>query len=139
MNTRYEAYNEITFEAYCKKSIDNAILKGRMEKAKRAAQEISLSALTDADLYKLYVEQEAADILEGEQISFIVNGIGISVHNLELGRALSYLPPKLRNVILLSLFLNMPDPEIARQLHTSRSSVQRRRVAALQRLKERYL
>lgn len=139
MNTRYERYNEITFEAYCKASIDNAILKGRMEKAKRASKEVSLSTLTDTELYKLYAESREPNYhLTQEYVSFSINGITIPVHDPEMGQALSYLPPKLRNVLLLSYFLNMSDPQIAAQLRISKSAAQRRRTTALQRLKEQY-
>ena len=37
MTTRYEAFNEVTFEAYIKSAIDKAILKERMKKAARAS------------------------------------------------------------------------------------------------------
>ncbi len=33
---RYERFNEITFEAYCKKAIDRAILKVRQRQAARS-------------------------------------------------------------------------------------------------------
>lgn len=32
MNERFERYNEITFEAYCKAAIDNAILAASAKK-----------------------------------------------------------------------------------------------------------
>ena len=34
---RYEDYNEMLYEAYCKAAIDNAILKERMKKAAHGA------------------------------------------------------------------------------------------------------
>lgn len=135
MNTRYEAYNEHTFESYCKTSIDRAILKGRMELASRAARELPLSSLTDADLYRLYVRNQEAVLPIQEQITFTLQGISIPVNDLQLGRALSFLPPKFRDVVLLHYFLDMSDPQIASLLHISKSAVQRRRTTALARLK----
>ena len=139
MDTRYEQYNESTFEAYCKASIGNATLKGRMEKTRRAAREVSLSLLTDAELCKLYVESSEPSYPAQEYISFTVSGIVIPIHDPELGQALSFLPPKLRNVLLLAYFLNMSDPQIATQLHISKSAAQRRHITALQRLKEQFI
>ena len=49
MDERYERFNEITFEAYCKAAIDKAVLKERQRKAARAEKEIPFSALTDID------------------------------------------------------------------------------------------
>lgn len=135
MNTRYQSYNELTFEAYCKTSIDHAILKGRMEQAKRAALEVPLSNLTEADLYRLYVQSQEAPISVSEQITFTVQGINIPVRDAQLGRALSFLLPKYREVVLLHYFMDMSDPQIASLLHISKSAVQRRRTAALERLK----
>lgn len=135
MNIRYQAYNELTFEAYCKTSIDRAILKGRMERAKRAALEVPLSDLTEADLYRLYVQSQETPIYVSEQITFTVQGINIPVRDAQLGRALSFLLPKYRDVVLLHYFMDMSDPQIASLLHISKSAVQRRRTAALERLK----
>ena len=39
MNERFERYNEITFEAYCKAAIDNAIHRGVRKKERRAERE----------------------------------------------------------------------------------------------------
>ena len=49
--SRYEYFNEITFEAYCKRAIDRAILKARQRQAARAKREISLSELPENALY----------------------------------------------------------------------------------------
>lgn len=115
--------------------IDHAILKGRMEQAKRAALEIPLSDLTEADLYRLYVQSQEAPISVSEQVTFTVQGINIPVRDTQLGRALSFLLPKYRDVVLLHYFMDMSDPQIANLLHISKSAVQRRRTAALERLK----
>ena len=43
MNERFERYNEITFEAYCKAAIDNAIHRGVRKKERRAEREPPLT------------------------------------------------------------------------------------------------
>ena len=50
---RYEDYNEMLYEAYCKAAIDNAILKARQKKAAHGQLVSSLSDLSDADLFSL--------------------------------------------------------------------------------------
>ena len=41
--SRYERFNEITFEAYCKAAINNAVLKVRQRRAQREKREVLLS------------------------------------------------------------------------------------------------
>ena len=50
MNERYERYNEITFQAYCIRSINRAIARGIRQKERRAQMEISLSELEESEL-----------------------------------------------------------------------------------------
>ncbi len=77
MTISYEQFNEVTFESYCKKAIDRAILKGRIKKSARAEQEISLSTLTDealpVELPELAGEQES--------VTFQVGGLHIPVND----------------------------------------------------------
>ena len=42
-NERFERYNEITFEAYCKAAIDNAVHRGVRKKERRAEREPPLT------------------------------------------------------------------------------------------------
>ena len=58
--TRFELFNEIMFEAYCKKAVSNATKKERQKKSKRGQIEQSLSTLTDAALYSLAAESNEA-------------------------------------------------------------------------------
>lgn len=139
MTAQYEHYNEITFESYCKVSIDRAILKGRMEKSNRAGWELSLSDLTDALLSTLCANENPVEEAAMQRPTvFQVREVRIIVHDPELGQALSFVPPQKRDVLLLSYFLNMSDPEIARKLGVSKSAVQRRRVSAVEILRNFY-
>ena len=103
MNERFERYNEITFEAYCKAAIDNAIHRGVRKK-------------------------EA--VLE-EAITFDVCDQRITVHNAALGQALTYLPRRKREITLLYFFEDLTDAEIAAKLDMSVSAVQRQRNRAV--------
>ena len=134
--TRYEQFNEMTFEAYCKKAISNAILKERQKKAARGKLEQSLSALTDADLYALSKEDESADQTGEPCRVFHVGEMDFPVYDEKLGLALSYLMPKDREIVLLYFFKELTDAEVAPLVHMSRSTVARRRKAAMERLRE---
>ena len=131
--SRYEYFNEITFEAYCKRAIDRAILKARWRQAARAKREISLSELPENALYDVGTELERA---EAERRVFHVRGVDVAVSDERLARAISYLLPKDREIVLLSYFAELTDEEVAQRVKLSRSTVQRRRTAALDKLRE---
>ena len=128
-NERFERYNEITFEAYCKAAIDHAIRRGIQKKERRA--ERPLSALNDALLFKLNPSDPPQDAALEASVSFDVRGQRIVVHNAELGQALTYLPLRKREITLLYFFADLTDAEIAKMLDMSISAVQRQRNRAV--------
>lgn len=138
MNSRYERYNEIVFEAYCKVVIDHAIGRGKKEKAHRAKFEIAFSSLPEKSLLSLTADEpDVAEQIEQKSPpdTFHVQDYHIDVHNPQLGQALRYLNRKDRGIILLYHFLNMSDAEVGKILDLSRSTIQRRRVAAQRKLR----
>lgn len=60
--TRFEQFNEMMFDAYCKKAVSNAAKKERQQKAARGLMEQSLSELTDAILYPALREAGNFDV-----------------------------------------------------------------------------
>ena len=102
MVTRYERFNEMLFESYCKTCIDNAISKS----------------------------QAGLEEIEEEHEDFFIRGNMFRVRNRRIGRALTYLLPRDREIILLYYFAEMNDDEIAAELRMSRATVQRRRTLA---------
>ena len=64
MDERYDRFNEITFEAYCKAAIDKGVLKERQRKAKRAEKEVSFSALSDIDIEAIPTEDEVVECVD---------------------------------------------------------------------------
>lgn len=135
MSTQFEVYNEITFERFCKTSIQRAIRKGRQEKGRRAERERPLSELTDADLYKLHHVDTTAEEALGERIIVQTRRVKAVVSDSALGQALMMLAPQKREILILSYFLDLNDAEIGRKLGMSKSTVQWRRTAALEQLK----
>lgn len=127
MPQSYEEHNEIRFEAYCKTCIENAVLKERKRKAARAKWELSFSELKESFLCEItserihpYEEDEADTI-------FVVRDAVFHVHDERIGRALLYLLPKDREIILLYYFGNMNDRAVADTLKMTRATVERRR------------
>lgn len=133
---RFEKFNEIMFESYCKKSVSNAIKKERQKKAARGQLEQSFSALTDAVLYALSVENDEISKTEEPFQVFHVQGMNFPIYNQKLSHALTYLMPKDREIVLLYFFEGLKDAKVAQLIHISRSTVSRRRKAAMERLRE---
>lgn len=134
--SRYERFNEITFEAYCKKAIDRAILKVRQRQAARSKREVLLADLPENALYDVDAEDKKLEQTEDEPRVFHVRGIDIPVSDQRLAQALSYLLPKDREIVLLSYFVELTDGEVAQRVKLSRPTVQRRKSAALGKLRE---
>ena len=136
MVTRYERFNEMLFESYCKTCIDNTISKERKRKYVQAQRERSISSMTDAEMYELSKSQAGLEEIEEEHENFFVRGNTFQVQDQHIGRALSYLLPRDREIILLYYFAEMNDDEIAAELRMSRATVQRRRTLAKLKLKD---
>ena len=134
--TRFEQFNEMLFESYCKKSVSNAAKKERQKKAARGLMEQSLSELTDAALYGVVAKSGEVEQPEEPCHIFYVQEMNIPVYEPELSKALSYLMPKDREIILLYYFKGLKDAKIAPLVSMSISTVSRRRRAATKRLRE---
>lgn len=132
----FERFNEAIFESYCKKSISNAIKKEKQKEAARGHVEQPFSALTDAVLYALSIENNDANQIEEPCQIFRAGEISFPVYNQKLSRALSHLMSKDREIILLYFFENLRDVKVASLVHMSRAAVSRRRKAAMVRLRE---
>lgn len=135
MDARYEQFNELTFEAYIKSAIDKSVLKARIKKAARQEKEQPISTLADAVLNALAAE--GADSIRDEMDCevFDVRGIKVPVYGQSLGQALYHLMPQDREIILLYFFLGLDDLKISKMVHLSRSTIQRRRNAAMDKLR----
>lgn len=135
MPTDYERFNEMLFESYCKTSIDNAISKERKKKYERAKWERPLSALTDTELYQLTGEGREFDTVEDFMTVYTHEDV-FRVRDLQIGRALSCLLSRDREIVLLYYFAEMNDTEIAARLRIPRATVQRRRTRAKEKLRD---
>lgn len=126
----------MTFEAYCKKAVGNAVKKERGRKTARGKLEVSLSTLTDAALYTQPIEDDGDSTLEEPYRTFRFQEMLFPIYDPKLSQALSYLLPKDREIILLHFFKGLTDAKVAALVHTSQATVFRRRNAAMKRLRE---
>ncbi len=127
---------KIIFESYCKKSISNAITKERRRKAARGQIEQPFSALTDAVLYALSVENDHESGSSKPCRVFYIGGMSFPIYDQKLSWALSHLMPGDREIVLLYFFKGLKDAKVAPLVHMSRATVARRRKAAMTRLRE---
>lgn len=134
MDRRYEQFNEMTFESYIKRAIDNAVNKVSKKQTEREEWERSLSSVTDADLYS--ISPKDAEIKSVGQTGrvFRAQGEDVSVYDEKLGEVLLSLLPKDRKVILMYYFLKMTDEKISHVLGVTRAAVQQRRNNAMKKL-----
>lgn len=136
MGTRYEKFNEITFEAYAKSAINKSILKERLKKAARGQREQSYFTLTDAMLHEISCEDAGIKQAERTCRVFQVRGLNISVYGEKLGQALSYLMPRDREIILLYFFVGEKTDKVAHLMNIDPATVRRRRKVTLRKLRD---
>lgn len=123
---------EETFDSFCKTLIRNESINAHKEYAFRAQTETPLQDLSGNEQQQLAHE----DTYDSLATHFIVRGENVYVRDPDLSDALRFLPPKRREVILLSYFLGRTDNEIGRLLKIDPRAVGYRREAALKKLRE---
>lgn len=128
----FQKYQEQTFDSFCKKVIRNTAISIYREMTARAEREVSLSDLSDSDMASLCT----VDTYHTYSKEYTVLGHIIKIYNPQIGEALQFIQPKLRDIILLSYFFDYSNTEIANLLRISYSTVINRRNAALNKLKQ---
>ena len=128
----FTTYQEQTFDSYAKRLIHNEGADAKKELARRAKREAQLSALSPAELSVLVGE----DGYNLEKVTLFVRENEVNVFDPVLGQALSVLPPKWRDVLVLYYFLDESDTQIAGQLGMTPTGISHRRKVALARLKD---
>lgn len=123
---------EHAFDAYCKRLVKNEAVNIHLEYERQGRREVVFSDLTAAEERQLqYIDAYAPD-----RRVFGLLGMEVEIADGDLGRALSALPPDRRAIVLLAYLLDMPDAEIAAHLSLNRSTVQYRRMSALEQLRK---
>lgn len=80
--------------------------------------------------------EDTYDLGDDVCVRFDLLGIPIEVHDPALGQALSSLPPKRRDVVLLFYFADQNEPQIGKLLNITTMAVNSRRRKALAALRE---
>lgn len=123
---------EQSLDSFCKKVINNGS-KNILKRYKRLSDhEVNLSSLSSSEMQKLVSEDS---YFEYEMV-FIFGENMLIVHDPNLARAISYLSPKWKEVILLSFFLGYTDAQIGRKLNITKEAIKYRKNMALDKLKE---
>lgn len=127
----FQKYQEQTFDSFCKKVIRNEAISIFREIKARAEREVPISELSEMEAASLCT----VDTYHTYTKEYIVLGHIVKVHDPTIGEVLQYIQPQLRNIILLSFYLNYSDIQIAKLLNISSSTVSHRKKAALRKLK----
>ena len=120
------------FCKFCTRVLRNETHDIHEEIAKQRKQEKSLNELTTDEFISLSV----CDEYFADEHIFNVLDWDIVVKNNELAEAISKLPQKKRDVILLSFFAGMTDTEIGRELGAIQQTISKRRLSSLIQLRK---
>lgn len=120
------------FDSFCKKILREKYRDCVREAQRRLKYEISFSELSPQEMEQLYVMDEYST----DSHNFSVLGYDIAVKVELISEALTALPERKRDIILLSYFLDMNDQEIAETLDMVRRNVQYQRTSSLKQLKK---
>lgn len=127
-----EEHKEHTFDSFCKKILKHEARDYYKHLQYRREHEISISELSGEELEQFAVWDRYFE----DTYLFEVKGFEIAVADELLAEALKSLPQDRLDIILLSYFLGMSDPEIAEHLNLVRRTVAYRRISSLQILKK---
>lgn len=122
---------EHQYDTLIKKVLTGEAKNARAEMSKRRAYEVNFSDLNQQLLEKIGTCDEGLS----ENYLFEINGFDVIIRNELLAEAVTSLPERKRNIILMSYFLDMSDYEIADLLNLVRSTVTYHREDALEKLK----
>lgn len=129
---QFQRYQEETFDAFCKAVIRNESTNAHNEMNLRAEKEINFSSMSPSELQSFQTE----DTYHTYCKKYHVRGNVVCVHDPTLGEILQHISPQRREIIFLCYFLGFSDSEIGQLLQIDRKTVDYRRKAALQRLRE---
>lgn len=129
---QHQRYQEETFDPFCKAVIRNESANAHNEMNAMSEKEINFSALSPSDLQSFQTE----DVYRTYCRKYQVRENVISVYDPTLGEILQHVSPQRREIIFLYYFLGFNDSEIGQLLHINRRTVDYRRNAALQQLRE---
>lgn len=120
------------FDSYCKKIIRYQAINLYRENSKYAERNVSFEDIPN----DYFLECGECDTYPVLQYHFEAFGYQFSVNDYKLGNALSQLPKKKRDVILMYYFANFTLTEIARMLGKPHQNISYIHVRALRKLRD---
>lgn len=127
-------YKEKAFDGFCKTMVRNTSVDCKREIIHQRHHEMPYSALSykeNEELLHLVYE----DVPHPEQTLFWAQGKPVQIEDRALGKAMQFLRPDQREIVLLYYFRHFNDRAIADLLHCSPDTVRLRRQKALQQLR----
>ncbi|MGI6090801.1 MAG: sigma-70 family RNA polymerase sigma factor [Saccharofermentanales bacterium] len=125
---------EEKFDSYCKICLRNEARDMYRAQQKQREREVNFSDLYEAQLQATPFQYW--DAYDKEFAEFQLFDGTIVIHSELLANLLDRLSPFNRNIILMSIWMEMSDREIGEHLHISRSSVQYKRTNILREMRE---
>lgn len=136
MEQRYELFNEILFDSYCKTCISNAILKERERKSARLQAATPFSSFP-AEFLSMIPQPEMEEDDDSDDYCLVTMGKKrIRVKSRTLGQAMLSLLPKDREIVMRYYSFGENDGAIAQHIGMTRPTVQRHRVNTVKKLRE---
>ena len=116
-------YQEMTFDAYCKRLVKNESRNALRGIIRREKHELPFSMLADAEVMRFSYE----DSYDLESKEFSLTQDTVIVQDSEIADALVALPPSWRKIILLFYFKRQNDQQIGEELGSSANAAYYRR------------
>ena len=129
---RHYEHKQHAFDSFCKKVIRCEAYNAYRAIGRRQDLEIPFSQLPEEAMEAL----AAWDVYPWEYTSFPVDGDVILIKDDRLADALTALPQRFRDILLMYWFLELADREIGERLSLSRRTVNNRRQQAYELLKK---
>ena len=124
-------HKQHTFDVFCKRTVKHEAANAFRQIHRQQNRFVSLSELSD----DAYGELATYDLYPWEYTSFPVDGDVILIRDDRLADALTTLPKRFRDILLMYWFLELADREIGKRLSLSRRTVNNRRQQAYELLK----
>ena len=131
LDLHYE-HKQHTFDAFCKRTIRNESANAFRQVRVQQDRFVSLSDLSEEGSEAL----ATYDLYPWEYTSFPVGGDVILIKEDRLADALTALPQRFRDILLMYWFLEMADREIAERMNLARRTINNRRLKSYRLLKE---
>lgn len=120
------------FEVFCIRVLQNEARDCYRELERMSRKMVLFSDLTEEQLNRFSNTEE----YDSDFYLFEINGYKVKVRNAKIGEAISKLPKKKQDIILLSFFLDMSEADIAKYLKLGQSTVHYHKANSLKELKK---